>query len=195
MLGVPDPDRTGGYHGVGMEVPAAWPVIDGAHDGGGDPFLSSPPAAFLGPSYAMASSGGGVRGNEPPPADGLWATPQSSPPPGPPTTLADGETVYVTPGNGQPSEQVWLHQFSVDIGIGPEPSVARSIEQSLFGNYSAQTPARMNPDGSTTPLEQDLPVWVIEANAVTTAYGTCGTSVIAPYDARTGGGLYVEESG
>lgn len=65
----------------------------------------------------------------------------------------------------------------------------------VFGSYSAQTPATINPDGTTTPQYQDVPTWLIRGAGVQTPYGACGTTVLVPYDAETGQSMGMETIG
>jgi hypothetical protein len=65
----------------------------------------------------------------------------------------------------------------------------------VFGKYSAQTPASINPDGSTTPRYRGVPTWLIRGEGVKTPYGPCGITVLAPYNADTGHGMGVETIG
>ncbi|HET9733075.1 MAG TPA: hypothetical protein VFP54_10410 [Acidimicrobiales bacterium] len=64
-----------------------------------------------------------------------------------------------------------------------------------FGSYSAQTPATINPDGSTTPQYQGVPTWLIQGQGVETTYGPCGITVLAPYSADTGHPMGVVTTG
>jgi hypothetical protein len=65
----------------------------------------------------------------------------------------------------------------------------------VFGSYSAETPAQINPDGSTTSWYRGVPTWLIHGEGAPTAYGPCGMTVIAPYNAATGGSMGLETIG
>jgi hypothetical protein len=84
---------------------------------------------------------------------------------------------------------VWNDFFPADLGSGP-------IDWKIyFGRYSAQTPATINPDGSTTPQYQGVPTWLIEGEGYPTAYGACDPTIVAPYSADTGTGMGLETIG
>jgi hypothetical protein len=79
---------------------------------------------------------------------------------------------------------VWssfVHTFGVQYG-----ALKWSI---MFGSYSAQTPAHINPDGSSTPEFRNVPTWLIHGTGIQTAYGPCGITALAPYNADTGQGM------
>lgn len=125
------------YGGVGLYVPAAWPVIDGANAGHAcfATFNGQADRAFLGPTYhgVPSCSVVGGPGWTRPTADGVWMQPGSATPPSePPTTTSGGQVVYVTGNAGESDVNVWLHGISIDIGIGPSPVV----EQAIFNSIS-----------------------------------------------------------
>jgi hypothetical protein len=87
---------------------------------------------------------------------------------------------------------VWaglFHHFGASAFPGP---LQWSI---VFGSYSAHTPATINPDGSTTPDFQRVPTWLIRGAGIMTPFGSCGKTVLAPYNADTGRGMGVETTG
>lgn len=80
-----------------------------------------------------------------------------------------------------------------DLGAGRS---AGPLQWSItFGSYSAQTPATLNADGSTTPDFQGVPTWLIRGEGIQTPYGPCGTTVLAPYNADTGQSMGMETIG
>jgi hypothetical protein len=103
-----------------------------------------------------------------------------------PLTLADDSGVMEPePAYSEPrvsAATVW-NSFVRGSGTNLGGALRWSI---IFGSYSAQTPAQINPDGSTTPEYHDVPTWLIQAKAAQTAYGPCGITVFAPYNADTG---------
>jgi hypothetical protein len=129
------------------------------------------------------------------------------PDPAPPTMPAPSRLtvpVVLEGGNGQmrpesPDVQpevsaasVWSSLFH-NSGAG---SFAGPLKWTIsFGSYSAQTPATMNSNGSATPLYQGVPTWLIQGEGVPTAYGSCGITVLAPYNAITGDTMGVETIG
>ncbi len=87
---------------------------------------------------------------------------------------------------------VWASLFH-NFGAG---GFAGALDWSIyFGSYSAQTPATINPDGSTTHQYHGVPTWLIQGDGVKTAYGPCGMTVVAPYNATTGQAMGVETIG
>src|SRR5215471_15860403 len=77
---IADSERVVSYHGVQVDVPRRWRVVDGMHTAFcGGPFIASPPAAFVGPNENGAPSCGAGFG---PPAkrDGVWLLPGARPP-------------------------------------------------------------------------------------------------------------------
>ncbi len=65
----------------------------------------------------------------------------------------------------------------------------------VFGSYSAQTPAKINPDGSTTSEYRGVPTWLIRGQGIPTDDGPCGITVLAPYNAETGHSMTVTTLG
>lgn len=53
-----------------------------------------------------------------------------------------------------------------------------------FGSYSAMRPATSKPDGSLTPWYQNVPAWLILAEAPQDS--SCGARIFEPYNASTG---------
>jgi len=273
--------KTVWYDSVGLTIPSSWPVIDGAHFAFGcsSAFDRQADRIFLGVSYQGAPSCGS-RGaaSAPPRADGVWMQPGGrNRPPGAPTTLRNGQVVYLSNVAPQSAVSVWYRNVSIEIGIGPDPAIERAIFDSItykpntadsplegrcpptdptpptmptpsrltvpivlpgdngqmrpeppnvqptvsaasvwatlfqqvgaggfagplqwnvyFGSYSAQNPANINPDGSSTPQYQGVPTWLIQGEAVNTAYGPCGITVLAPFNAATGDPMGIETIG
>lgn len=134
---------------------------------------------------------------------GRCPAPQPSPPTMPePTRLSaplalDDSSAQMQPEplNVRPrvsAASVWASLFD-NFGSG---GFAGPLHWSIvFGRYSAQTPATINPDGSTTPNYQRVPTWLIRGEGVETPYGPCGMTVLAPYNANTGGEMGVETIG
>jgi hypothetical protein len=104
-----------------------------------------------------------------------------------PLTVDDGNAhMQSEPANVRPrvsAATVW-GAFFRDAGF-PGP-LQWSI---VFGSYSADTPARINENGSMTPLARRVPTWLIRGAGINTPYGPCGIRVIAPYNADTGRGM------
>jgi len=129
-----------------------------------------------------------------------------SPDPTPPTTPAPGRLtapLVLEDSNGQMQPEavnvqpqvsaasVWT-SFVHGFGAGRFGALRWSI---VFGSYSAQTPAKINPDGSTTPEYRGVPTWLIRGHGVPTDYGPCGITVLAPYNADTGHSMNVTTIG
>jgi hypothetical protein len=56
----------------------------------------------------------------------------------------------------------------------------------FLARYSAQFPATVQPNGSTTPDAQNVLAWVLYASPVTPTNPTCGQEEVAAFDAHTG---------
>jgi len=124
--------RAVSYHGVHVEVPAGWPVVDGMHTlFCGGPFPARP-TAFVGPQDNRAPSCPAPLPGAPAGRDGVWLQQGSSPSDARPVTTASGKVVLEgNPGWGGPLKQLWYHRVLVEIGIGPDPAVARAIFNSV----------------------------------------------------------------
>ena len=107
----------------------------------------------------------------------------------------DGGQMEPEPPDVQPKvsgASVWANLFH-DFGTG---GFGGPLNWTIyFGSYSAQNPATINPDGSTTPQYQGVPTWLIQGEGVKTIYGACGITVLAPYNADTGQPMGVETTG
>ncbi|MGH2719044.1 MAG: hypothetical protein ACRDJU_10725 [Actinomycetota bacterium] len=134
LLTAPAGWRTVGYHGVQLKVPASWPSVDGNHGGlCSNPFLS--PEVLVGFRTLGEGAGcpmtvsGQVSGS-----DGVWLTPSSA---------DDGSTYpaprsLAAPGGGTmevstagPDVDVTYGGVSIELGLGPDPAVARTIFDSI----------------------------------------------------------------
>ena len=124
---------------------------------------------------------------------GRCPTPVPSPPPLPaptrvitPLVLQDSNgQLEPEPGTIQPKVSAATVWDSFLQGSGW--NVSGALEWSVvFGSYSAQTPAHIKPDNSTTPFYTNVPTWLIEGKGIQTDYGSCGVTVLAPYNADTG---------
>ncbi len=113
-----------------------------------------------------------------------------------PLAVGNGDAhIQPEPPNVHPrvsASAVWanfLHDFGGGSFVGP---LRWSI---VFGAYSADTPAHLNADGTTTPEFHDTPTWLIQGEGIKTAYGPCGITVIAPYNGDSGKGMGLETIG
>lgn len=132
---VPPTWRTVIYEGVSVAVPPSWPSSAGGDTAPcpGDPFLR-PPTVFLGPPSA-------VRGALCLPTvattqqskDSIWLQAGGGPPSNTsPVKTPSGQTVLVTEAElPSPILQIWYHRVSIQLGIGPDPTVARAILDSI----------------------------------------------------------------
>ena len=119
------------YRGVELDVPKSWPVVDGNHTGFCDGPFPDKPTAFVGANFNGAPSCGAPGGGYRPPArDGVWLAP------GEPST--GGAEIHPVPGlavyqvvPGPPVRILEYHDVQVEIGIGPNPALARRILATL----------------------------------------------------------------
>ena len=109
------------YDGVYVDVPVAWPVVDGMHTGFCDGPFPDTPTAFVGPNLNGAPSCGPPIG-PPPVRYGVWLYPNS------PTS--DGPS-FVTFNNRPVDEDLWLHGVLIEIGLGPDTQLVKEIVGSI----------------------------------------------------------------
>ena len=132
---------------------------------------------------------------------GRCPSPQPDPPAMPmptrvTTSLAVGDAnaqIRAEPSNVQPrvsASTAWASLFH------DRSSFAGPIRWSIvFGSYSAAAPAHINADGTATPEFQGVPTWLVRGVGYKTPYGSCGPTVIAPFDATSGSGMGLEMIG
>jgi hypothetical protein len=130
--------RVVSYHGVHVEVPAAWPVVDGMHAGScGIPFPAIP-EVLLGPDEnpPLACP---APAKDVPARDGVWLAPGTAPPGARPVTKSRHVTVLeARPGWDRHLIQVWYRHVAIEIGIGRDPRIAARILGSA--GYTRGTP-------------------------------------------------------
>lgn len=138
--------RTVWYRGVGLSVPAGWPVIDGAHFrlGCSSAFEGQADRVFLGPTYQGGPSCPAQGPNwTPPPADGVWMQAEAAPPAGEtPTTLPGGQVLELATAASRSAVSLWFHGVSVEIGTGADPGLGTRILDSIT----------YRPDATDTPV-------------------------------------------
>jgi hypothetical protein len=119
------------YHGVQVEAPVTWPVVDGMHAGScGSPFPAAP-TVFTGPddNPPLACP---APATDLPGSDGVWLAPGARPPGSRPVTTSRHVTVLeARSGWDRHLIQVWYRHVSIEIGIGPDPQIARKILDSV----------------------------------------------------------------
>ena len=76
---------------------------------------------------------------------------------------------------------------------GPKESFERY--RLMLTRYSAKFPARQNPDGSLTPLNQDELAWVIYSVPYSPTIAGCGDWGVTVFDAASGQGQELISSG
>lgn len=129
--------RVVSYRGVRLEAPAAWLVVDGMHAGScGSPFPVAP-TVFIGPDDNPAPEC--PSRTDLPARDGVWLAPGARPPGARPVASSRLVTVLeARPGSDRHLIQVWYRHVAIEIGIGPDPEVARRILGSV--GYARGTP-------------------------------------------------------
>lgn len=158
-------ERIVSYHGVHVEVPALWPVVDGMHTAFcGGPFGTTP-TAFVGPQDDGAPScPAPYPGRTPPARDGIWLQPGDPPPGATRLTTASGRVVDEEGPDPSPApaiESIWYHHVLLEVGIGPDPGVAQAIVDSIgFTPGGPDTPSAgvcaRSPDPGTMPAPDRL---------------------------------------
>jgi hypothetical protein len=125
------------YHGVHVEVPSAWPVLDGMHISLCSGPFPSTPTVFLGPNYNGAI--GCPAAIRLPALDGVWLSPGTQPQGAREITSSRHVTVLeARPGWDRHVVQVWYRHVSIEIGIGRNPRIAHRILASV--GYSRGQP-------------------------------------------------------
>lgn len=156
------------YRGVQMTIPAAWPVIDGAHAlfTCSSVFAGQSDRAFLGASYRGTPSCPMV--TKVPPADGVWMQPGGRTPQGRARTLPAGQHVYFSDSPRQLAVTVWYHRVLIRVGVGPNPSIERAILASLRYNRTERDTAVRGrcPAPNPRPLAMPTPTRVTALEAV-----------------------------
>lgn len=148
--------------GVRLTIPAAWPIIDGAHarDTCSSRFTGQADRAFVGLSYQSAPScPAPARGTTPPRADGVWMQPaQGAPPSLKPTTLPAGQTIYLSTDARAAAVTVWYHRVMIQIGIGANPAVGKSILNSVTFSPATHDTAVLGRCPAPAPSPPSMPV-------------------------------------
>jgi hypothetical protein len=124
--------RVVSFHGVHVEVPASWPVVDGMHTG----FCAGPfpdtPTAFVGPQENGGPSCPYVPGLQEKKRDGVWLYAGNPPESARPLTTPSGEVVLEDGADRRANMRyVWFRQVELTVGIGTDPRVARAIVDSI----------------------------------------------------------------
>ena len=169
------------YQGVGLLLPASWPLLDGAHAAHrcGSTFYRQADRAFLGPTYWGAPScPARAPGTSPPSADGVWMRPGGQDPPvEPATTLPARQVVYLAENPASSDVTVWYHGVSIDIGIGPDPAVEQAILNSISYHPDAGDTPVLGRCPAPDPAEPPMPT----PARVTTPFTTYGdVGLMAP---------------
>ena len=113
--------RVVSYHGVHVEVPARWPVVDGMHTG----FCAGPfpdtATAFVGPQRNGAPSCPYVPSLRDKKRDGVWLQSGQKPNDARPSTTSAGEVLFQDVSARQGNmKYVWFHQVALTVGVGTD---------------------------------------------------------------------------
>jgi hypothetical protein len=135
--------RVVSYHGVHVEVPARWPVVDGMHTGFCTGPFSDAPTAFVGPQENGSPSCPYVPSLRDKKRDGVWLQSGDQPGDARRSTTSSGAVVFQDTAGWKGSiKYVWYRGVSLTIGIGPDVRVAESILDSIgFTPGAPDTPA------------------------------------------------------
>jgi hypothetical protein len=140
----PEPGfRLVSFHGVHVEVPASWPVVDGMHTRLCYGPFADAPTAFVGPQENGPPSCPAMPALLAEKRDGVWLQTGNPPENGRPSTTSSGEVVLEDVADRRPNVQYfWFRQVTVTVGIGTNPRVARAIVDSIgFTPGAPDTPA------------------------------------------------------
>jgi hypothetical protein len=160
LVGSIAPGRKGvSYRGVHVDIPATWPVLDGAlaHFNCSSEFANQADRAFIGNSYqSVPSCPASLPGSPVPPADGVWLQPGGSSPSGTPMTLPGGSAVRLTPNPRSAAVAVWFHNVLIELGVGPDPALQRQILDSIRFRKGAPDTAVLG--GCPAPQPNPVPL-------------------------------------
>jgi hypothetical protein len=135
--------RVVSFHGVHVQVPASWPVVDGMHTG----FCAGPfpdtPTAFVGPQDNGAPGCPAMPALLAKKRNGVWLQVGDRPDNAQAFTTPSGEVVLEDLTSRQLNMRyVWFRQIALTIGIGTDARVAQAIVDSIgFTAGVADTPA------------------------------------------------------
>ena len=141
--------RTVSYHGVQLNVPGSWPSIDGNHGGPCGNFLN--PEVLVGPNTLNVASCPAVPEGQQHGEDGLWLTPAAGGTLPTRTIPAPiGGTMVTDAANTTPMIDLVYQVVSIQLGMGPDPAIARTIFRSI----------RFDGSSPDTAVEGFCPTWV-----------------------------------
>jgi hypothetical protein len=147
------------YHGVHVEVPASWPVVDGMHTiQCGGPFPPKTPTAFVGPQDKGPPGCFPRQENRPGP-DGVWLFPSPRPTDATSVTSTSGQVLLqVSLQSRALVEWFWYHGIGIQVGIGADARIEKHIVDSIgFTDGTPDTVAagvcarQPNPEVMPTP--------------------------------------------
>src|SRR5205085_5361812 len=123
--------------------------------------FSGSPTAFVGVRDGpFGSCPAHVPNWNPPPADGMWLQPGDPPPDAHPVTNATGETVVVIDTPQEQSRQAWYHGVFISLGVGPDPTVAQAVFDSVGASMLPDTrvaqQCERNPSPKAMPRAERL---------------------------------------
>jgi hypothetical protein len=145
--------------GVHVEVPAAWPIVDGMHTGFCGGVFPATPTAFVGPQENGAPS---CPYFTVPRRDGVWLWPGARPPDGHAVTAPSGVVLLEeSTGANDPVRLLWYHGDYIEIGLGSDTSISSAILASIgYSPGVADTPGSgacaRSSDASTMPTPERL---------------------------------------
>jgi hypothetical protein len=150
------------YHGVHVEVPASWPVVDGMHTLMCDSPFPRTPTAFVGPQLNAPSACAAPLPRSAVRHYGVWL--HSAPRP----TVVNANLIPSSSGGSIAEEGLnwdaavnvyWYRGVEVDIGFGPDPSVGDAILRSIaYTPHLRDSPraqaCSMSPNPNATPTAE-----------------------------------------
>jgi hypothetical protein len=121
------------YHGLTIDVPASWPSTDESHAGYCDGPFGPTPEVLVGPNTLNgAPSCPYIPLNDIKPVDGVRLSAGTAPTSNLGTiTIPSDLTLQVSTQVTSPPISLWYQGVSIELGIGPDPTIARAILDSL----------------------------------------------------------------
>jgi hypothetical protein len=173
------------FHGVHINIPSTWPVVDGVHAAScGSPFATTP-TAFVGDPWEIAPACPLPSVATDHPRDGAWLLQSPAPSAARTAVTKAGQTVrVVAPGAFGPANFLWYHGVEIEIGIGPRSDVAQAIFDSIgYTAGLADTPVEQACARNPTPDRMPTPERATQALVLNRGDVTIGS--LRPADQPT----------
>ncbi len=148
------------YRGVQLQVPEVWPLHDGSHVPRCTGPFAGDAAVYLGPDLADEFvSCPNIPGRDAP-HDGVWMQPGGPTTATTATPTASGQTVQLSVPSQPGWRDVWFNGVHIQIGTGPDESIATHIMNSItpapLPDTAPPDACELNPAPDTMPTPERL---------------------------------------